>query len=109
MLWKKQKSTSLQPTSRGMYAWTSLHAGSFLLYVESLKDCHKFIFLPGPSEFFLTFENFNECVKSKVLEFVEQLPEDIYEETVEFSLPRPPKLEKVIPNENNQTPKQTNS
>lgn len=100
MFRKKQTVTLHQPIPKGMYAWTSLHAGSFLLYVESLTDCHRFIFLPGPSEFFLTFENFSECIKTKVLDFVEQLPDDVYNETIEFSLSCPPKQQKVIMNEN---------
>jgi hypothetical protein len=86
---KKIEITNYQPAEKGIYAWTSLHAGSFLLYVESLKDCHKFIFLPGPSDFFLTFDDFNNSVKTGVLEFVEQLPDEIYNETVEFSLSCP--------------------
>ena len=98
---KKTETANYEPASKGMYAWTSLHAGSFLLYVESLKDCHKFIFLPGPSEFFLTFENFTKCVRTGVLEFVEQLPDEIYNETMEFSLTGPPKIQKVFMNENN--------
>ncbi len=101
MFGKKQKITLHQPIPKGMYAWTSLHAGSFLLYVESLKDCHKFIFLPGPSEFFLTFENFSECIKTKILDFVEQLPDEVYNETIQFSLPCPPKPPKIIMDENN--------
>jgi hypothetical protein len=98
---KKPSTTNYQPIQKGMYAWTSLHAGSFLLYVESLKDCHKFVFLPGPSEFFLTFDNFSDCVKSGVLEFVEELPDEIYNETIEFSLSCPPIQQKVLLNENN--------
>ncbi len=86
-----------------MYAWTSVYAGSFLLYVESLKDCHKFIFLPGPSEFYLTFEDFNKSLTTNVLEFVEQLPDEIYNETIEFSLSSPPNPQKVFLNENNNT------
>lgn len=101
MFRKKQTVTLHQPIPKGMYAWTSRYAGSFLLYVETLKDCHRFIFLPGPSEFFLTLSDFNKCLKTNMLEFVEQLPDEIYNETIEFSLNSPPTLPRIIPNENN--------
>lgn len=103
MFRRKQRNTNYQPTQRGMYAWTSMHAGSFLLYVESLKDCHRFIFLPGPSEFFLTVADFDKCLDTNILEFVEQIPEEIYNETIEFSLSSPPNPQRIILNENNKT------
>lgn len=86
---KEQPKLNLQPIPKGLYAWTSIHAGSFLLFVESLKDCYKFVFLPGPSEYFLTFEDFSKCVKSGTLEFVEELPDEIYQESIKISLSCP--------------------
>lgn len=76
---------NLQPVPRGFYAWNSLHAGSFLLFMESLNDHYKFIFLPGPSYMNLAFETFTKCIKSNTLELVEQLPEDVYADTVSFA------------------------
>lgn len=70
------------PIKRGMYAWNKVYAGSFLLYVSTLKDCYKFLFLPGPSEFFLTKEDFIRCMENNTIEFVEELPKDIYQETL---------------------------
>lgn len=96
----KKKNLDYQPTPKGMYAWNSVHAGSFLLYVESLKDCHKFLFLPGPSEYFLTFEDFTKGVKSNMLEFVEALPDDIFEESIRISLACPSASSKILSNEN---------
>jgi len=96
---KPKPELNLQPIPRGMYAWTSIHAGSFILFVESLKDHYKFVFLPGPSEFFLTFEDFSKCVKAGTLEFVEELPEDIFQETVRISLSCPSNQPKVITDE----------
>jgi len=100
-MFKKQKKPDLAalPITKGLYAWTSLHAGSFLLCVEVLKDCYKFLFLPGPSEYFLTPEDFSKCVKSNVLEFVEVLPDDVFQETVGFLLCSPPKQTNIIANE----------
>ncbi len=70
-----------------MYAWNAVHAGSFLLYIESLINCHKFVFLPGPSEYFLTLEDFEMALKKGILEFVDVLPDEIYKETLELSCP----------------------
>ncbi len=76
-----------KPVPKGMYAWNAVHAGSFLLYVESLVNCHKFIFLPGPDDYFLTYEDFDSGVAKGVLEFVEVLPDEIYKETLLLSCP----------------------
>lgn len=72
-----------KPTKRGIYAWTSIHAGSMLVYHQSLKDCYEFIFLPGPSTMHLSEKTFVECINTKVLEFVEVLPQDVFQETVD--------------------------
>lgn len=99
---KKQTKTRYEPIAKGLYAWNALHAGSFLLYVESLKDCYKFLFLPGPSEYFLTFEDFAKCLKSNTLEFVEKLPHEIFEESVRISLACPSVPSNIVSNESNQ-------
>ena len=99
---KIQSTNALTPISKGMYAWNVLHAGSFLLYVESLKDCYKFLFLPGPSEYFLTSRDFAECLRKNTLEFVEQLPDEIFDETIKISLACPPSTSRIILNESNQ-------
>lgn len=82
---ESKKKIKTDPIHKGFYAWTSLHAGSFLLFVEQLKDCHKFIFLPGPSYMHLAQETFEKCINTKVLEFVEIVPDDIFNETLAFT------------------------
>lgn len=84
---KKQKLKKLEPIPRGMYAWNYTHAGSFLVYIKSLKDCYEFVFLPGPSEYYLTQEDFDKAVATNLLEFVDVLPKEIYEETLALSCP----------------------
>ena len=84
------------PISKGLYAWNAIHAGSFLLYVEALKDCYSFLFLPGPSEYYLTVEDFEKSLSNRTLEFVEALPDDIYEESLKISLPRPSNQQKML-------------
>ena len=81
------KRSKNKPIAKGLYAWNFLHAGSFLLYVESLKHCHHFIFLPGPSDYYLTIEDFEKCIASNTLEFVESLPNDIFQESLRLSCP----------------------
>ena len=88
-----------KPIEKGLYAWNTLHAGSFLLYTESLKDCHRFLFLPGPTEYYLTNEDFDSCLKNKALELVEPLPDEIYQETIQISLACPSQKGKLNINE----------
>ncbi len=68
-----------------MFAFTTERAGDFLLFVESQKDCYKFLYLPGASDFYLTFEDYTEAIKRGVLDFVDQLPEDIFQESLLLS------------------------
>jgi hypothetical protein len=83
---KKEKSNqNYQPKERSLYAWTIERAGDFLLFVEAQKDCYKFLYLPGATEFYLTFEDYTESIKRGVLEFVDQLPEDVFQESLELS------------------------
>ena len=77
----------LKPVPKAMYAWNSVHAGSFLLHVETLVNCYKFLFLPGPADYFLTNEDFDTAMKKGILEFVEILPEEIYQESLLLSCP----------------------
>lgn len=94
---KKQNTKKVEPIPRGMYAWNYTHAGSFLVYVESLKDCYEFVFLPGPSEYYLTQEDFKKAMATNLLEFVDVLPKEIYDETLALSYPT--KKSKLCTNE----------
>jgi hypothetical protein len=93
---KKKSKQKLGPIHKGLYAWNAIHAGSFLLYVEALKDCYSFLFLPGPSEYYLTVEDFEKSLSNRTLEFVEALPDEIFKESVELSLSRPLKQQKML-------------
>jgi hypothetical protein len=86
MFKKKEKSKlNMQPLDRSLIAFTTERAGDFLLFVEAQKTCYKFLYLPGASEFYLTFEDYTESIKRGVLEFVEQIPEDIFQESLQLS------------------------
>lgn len=84
MLKKKKENLNLQPPPRSIFAWTSLRAGDFLIFKESFKDYYEFVYVPGGNLFRLTIEDFTKSVKSGMLEFVEQLPEDVYSESLEL-------------------------
>lgn len=80
------------PIERGFYSFDKLRAGDFLLYVSKRKHDYYFLSFPGPEHFYLSTNDFIKAIELGVLSFVEQLPEDIYEETINFSLPCPNKL-----------------
>ena len=81
------------PVKRGFYSFDKIRAGDFLIFLEEFKDYYQFLYIPGPEPFYLTVEDFNNAVKTGVLTFVEQLPEEIFEETVNFSLSSMKKVE----------------
>lgn len=74
------------PISRGFYSFDKLRAGDFLIYVESSSTHYKFLYVPGADPFYLSKEDFAKAVELNVLTFVEQIPKDIFEETLNFSL-----------------------
>lgn len=86
-IYNVSKSLNYQPVLRGFYAWNIERAGDFLIYVESLKNCYKFLYVPGATEFYLSCEDFSKALQNNVLSFVEQLPEEIYQESLELSCP----------------------
>lgn len=84
---QKQQKKEAVPTERGFYAFNVERAGDFVLYVETMYKCHKFIYLPGGDPFFMSIEDFDKAIKRGVLSFVEQLPEEIYQESLLLSCP----------------------
>jgi hypothetical protein len=74
------------PLTRGFYSFDKLRAGDFILYVKSANKAHEFIYFPGGDFFYLTFEDFSKSIDTNIITFVEQLPEDIFDETINFSL-----------------------
>ena len=85
MLTKKKESTNLQPPPRSIFGWNSLRAGDFIIFKEAHKHHYEFIYIPGGAPFNLTIEDFSKSIKSGMLSFVEQLPEEIYEESLELA------------------------
>lgn len=68
-----------EPKERGVYAFTKHRRGDFLLFIKNNSDAYEFMHLPDRYQIFLTPEEFNEGVTTKLLDFVEQIPEDVFE------------------------------
>lgn len=84
---KKSTNLTLKPVPRGFYAFNVERAGDFLIYVEMTSECYKFLYVPGAEPFFLSYKDFDESMKSGILSFVEQLPEEVYQESLLLSCP----------------------
>lgn len=84
---KKKEELNHQPIPRGFYAFNTERAGDFLIFVEAQTNHYKFLYVPGARPFYLTPEDFTESIKRGVLSFVEELPEEIYQESLELSCP----------------------
>lgn len=84
----KDKNLNFQPIPRGFYAFNIERAGDFLIYVEAEKQSYKFLYIPGADPFYLTIQDFTKAIERGVLSFVEQLPEDVYEESLLLSCPQ---------------------
>ena len=82
---EKTNNFNLQPPPRSIYAWNSIRAGDFIIFKKSNKNYYEFIYVPGGDAFNLTFEDFTNLIKTKILEFIEQLPEDIYNESINLT------------------------
>ena len=74
------KKEVLYPKDRGVYAFTKLRKGDFLLFLgETTPEVFEFMQLPDRYVLFLTLEEFTKGAKDSLLDFVEQLPEDVFE------------------------------
>lgn len=88
MFFKKYKKIfNHKPVSRGFYAFNSQRAGDFLIFVSETTDYHKFIYLPGGKQFYLTHEDFSSSIKNETISFVEQLPAEIFDGALNLTLP----------------------
>jgi hypothetical protein len=68
------------PKERGVYAFTKYRRGDFILFVkESEKGVLEFMQLPDRYQILLTREEFTEGYNTKLIDFVEQIPEEVFE------------------------------
>ncbi len=88
-----------KPTKRGFYAFNSLRAGDFLIFIEEREHHYDFLYIPGGDFFHLTFDEFNKCIENQILTLVETLPENIFDETLTFALSNKQYLEYDVADE----------
>jgi hypothetical protein len=67
------------PKPRGVYAFTKHRKGDFILFIKEDRDVLEFMQLPDRYQFFLTKKEFSEGVVTNLLDFVEQVPEEVFE------------------------------
>jgi hypothetical protein len=67
------------PQLRGMYAFTKLRRGDFILFIKEESEVLEFMQLPDRYQICLTKEEFSEGVQTGLLDFVEQVPEEVFE------------------------------
>ena len=68
-----------KPQPRGVYAFTKHRRGDFILFIKEDSEVLEFMHLPDRYQVCLTKEEFHEGVTTKLLDFVEQIPEEVYE------------------------------
>ena len=68
------------PKKRGLYAFTKYKRGEFLLYIDKVDDnTFEFMQLPNCLQFFISAEDFNNGVITNLLEYVNEIPFDVFE------------------------------
>lgn len=67
------------PQNRGVYAFTKHRRGDFLLFIKQDSEILEFMQLPDRYQICLTKEEFHEGIMTKLLDFVEQIPEEVFE------------------------------
>ena len=67
------------PKERGVYAFTKHRRGDFVLFIKEDKGVLEFMQLPDRYQLFLTKEEFTEGLLTNLLDFVEQVPEEVFE------------------------------
>lgn len=68
-----------KPTQRGVYAFTKHRRGDFLLFIKEDSEVLEFMQLPDRYQICLTKEEFNKGLNTGLLDFVEQIPEEVFE------------------------------
>ena len=67
------------PLPRAVYAFTKHRRGDFLLFIKEDSEVLEFMQLPDRYQICLTKKEFNEGLTTKLLDFVEQIPEEVFE------------------------------
>lgn len=76
-----------KPTERGLYAFTKYRRGDFLLFIRESSSCVlEFMQLPDRYTLSLTAEEFSQGVQEGLLDFVEQVPLEVFQVAAENRL-----------------------
>jgi len=67
------------PQPRGVYAFTKHRRGDFILFIKEDSEVLEFMQLPDRYQICLTKKEFSEGISTKLLDFVEQIPEEVFE------------------------------
>jgi hypothetical protein len=76
---KKQIQKPVLPLERGVYAFMKYKRGEFILYIKQEGDVLNFMQLPDRYDIKLSIEEFTAGIQTKLLEFVECIPEDVFD------------------------------
>jgi len=69
----------IKPQPREVYAFTKHRRGDFLLFIKEDSEVLEFMQLPDRHQVCLTKKEFHEGIATKLLDFVEQVPEEVHE------------------------------
>ena len=78
-LFKKVFKIKFVPQSRSLYAFTRFRKGEFLLYINKKDNVYEFMQLPDRYIVNLTDAEFSQGIAERLLDFVEIIPEDVFE------------------------------
>jgi hypothetical protein len=62
-----------------VYAFTKHRRGDFLLFIKEDVEVLEFMQLPDRYQICLTKKEFSEGLTTKLLDFVEQIPKDVFD------------------------------
>ena len=75
-----KSSKSIKPQERGLYAFTQYRRGDFLLFIgETTPLVLEFMQLPDRYTLSLTSEEFSKGIQEGLLDFVEQIPLEVFQ------------------------------
>lgn len=69
----------LIPESRSLYAFTKHRRGDFILFLKEDSGVLEFMQLPDRYKICLTKEEFHKGLTTKLFDFIEQIPEEVFE------------------------------
>lgn len=79
MKWWNTTKDIKKPRCRNLYAVKhGDHAGKFLAYIQSSKDTHHFLTIPGNECLEIPIADFENGIDNKIVDFVEIIPRSVF-------------------------------